>query len=89
MRRTFIRKLGKKGIIWKAARARLVQIYRQKGFERCERCGSTFALSFHHLDKRSHGEAQHTFNDTRLLCAGCHTVCEYDKEENDKLRIIR
>lgn len=74
---------------WTRARNRLKKIYLHKGITRCERCGSDWALGFHHLDKRSSGKAQNTFAETRLLCVKCHDLVEYNKEENSKLRLIR
>lgn len=74
---------------WVAARKKLIIIYRDHGITRCERCGSDWALGFHHLDKRSSGKAKNTFKDTRLLCVNCHQLVEYNKEENDALRKMR
>ena len=85
MKRSSLKKIGPKGKKWQKARAQLVEIYREKGITRCERCGGTWALSFHHMEKRSSGRAEHTFEATRLLCAECHNICEYDKQENEKL----
>jgi ribosomal protein S27AE len=84
-----IKKLGKKGKEWIRIRPKLIKKYFEEGITRCERCGSTWILSFHHIDKRSSGKAEHTFQGTRLLCASCHQICEYDKIENEKLRRIR
>jgi hypothetical protein len=84
-----MRRLGKKMRDWLNEKPRLIETYKTKGITRCERCGSTWILSFHHMDKRSSGKAEHTFQGTRLLCASCHQICEYDKIENEKLRRIR
>ena len=84
-----MRRIGKKTVEWQKARAKLIDIYREKGITRCELCGSTWALSFHHLNKRSSGRAKHTFEDTRLLCVKCHDLAEYDKEVNNGLRKLR
>jgi len=82
-------KIGRKTKAWQKAKPKLIKIYKEKGITRCEKCGSTWMMSFHHLDKRSSGKAEHTFKGTRLLCAKCHELCEYNKEENEKLRKIR
>lgn len=85
-----MRRIGKRTLAWIEARERLKEVYKRKGVTQCERCGvGTFALSFHHLDKRSSGKAKHTFGGTRLLCAECHDLVEYDKEENEKLKNLR
>lgn len=82
-------KLGKKGKEWIKARERLKKEYLEKGITVCENCGSSWALSFHHLEKRSSGQAKHTFEDTRLLCIKCHEKAEYDKEFNEKMKLLR
>jgi hypothetical protein len=70
---------------WLKAKEKLIVLYAEKGIVRCERCGSTQWLSFHHLDKRSTGRAKHTFDGTRLLCIPCHEICEFSHVENEKL----
>ena len=74
---------------WQRARELLKEIYLEKDIIRCELCNSNWALSFHHLDKRSSGKAKNTFKDTRLLCINCHQNVEYNKEANNKLRLLR
>jgi len=75
---------------WIEARKKLIPIYKAHGIVRCEHCRGNWALSFHHLDKRSRtGGGTHTFEATRLLCAICHDLAEYDEEINDELRKIR
>jgi hypothetical protein len=74
---------------WFLSKKKLTEKYLLKGITRCEKCGEGWRLSFHHLDKRSTGKAKHTLKETRLLCSRCHDLCEYDKEENEKLRKIR
>ena len=78
--------IGKKGKEWIKARKRLKEEYFNNGITRCEVCGSDWALSFHHLDKRSSGKAEHTFEATRLLCQPHHHKAEYDREFNTTLR---
>ena len=80
---------GKKMTEWIEARKKLEIIYRNKRITKCERCGSGMMLSFHHLSKRSGGRAKHTLRATRLLCAVCHDICEYNAEENEKLKLSR
>lgn len=82
-------KLGKKSEEWIRARELLKEEYLEKDIIRCELCNSNWALSFHHLDKRSGGKAKHTFKDTRLLCINCHQKVEIDKDANNKLRLSR
>ena len=80
---------GDKSLAWKKARKRLVKIYAHEGITRCEFCRGDWMLSLHHLDKRSSGNAKHTFKDTRLLCQVCHDLAEYNREFNDRLRRLR
>jgi len=82
-------KIGKKGKAWIKAKKKLIERYRQEGITRCEYCSSVWALSFHHLDKRSSGRAKHTFKETRLLCPACHNIAEYNKGFNEELRKLR
>ena len=85
-------KLGKKGKAWAKARKRLKQEYLENGITSCEYCGSSWALSFHHRDRRSGGKAKHTFEATRLLCAKCHHRADNAKgyiEFNEELKKLR
>lgn len=82
-------KPGKKTKEWQKAKKRLIKEYREEGITRCEHCNGNFAMSFHHLDKRSSGKAKHTIEATRLLCANCHYLAEYDSKFNDDLRKMR
>lgn len=83
---------------WFKAKKKLIPIYKEHGITTCEgqplnpRCMRTFALSFHHLDKRSSGLAENTFEGTRLLCAECHQKADQRPgfyEFNEKLRALR
>lgn len=47
----------------------LIPLYEDRPY--CENCGSTFALSFHHLIRRSRGGENNTYN-IMLLCGECH-----------------
>lgn len=90
-----LRRVGKKALEWKKARKVLIENYREAGIISCEGarlnpdCQGNWALSFHHLDKRSSGRAQHTFEETRLLCPECHDKAEYDRRFNELLRDLR
>lgn len=87
-----------KAEVWKKDRARLIREYEHAGITTCEgrsinpKCMYTFALSLHHLDKRSSGKAENTFEKTRLLCAECHNRADHMagfKEFNERLRQLR
>lgn len=71
---------------------RLKKEYQEAGITTCEGCHSDWALSFHHLDRRSTGRAEDTFEGTRLLCPLCHHRADnapgYD-EFNEGLRRLR
>jgi len=84
--------IGKKAKDWIKAKKRLMIEYEEEGITVCEACGGTFAMSFHHLERRSSGRAKHTFEGTRLLCAECHDKADNrpgHREFNDKLKLIR
>jgi len=70
---------------WLMPNKKLKKIYLDKEITRCELCGSTFILSWHHRHKRRfynlNKEALADFNQTILLCARCHDRLEKDKEE--------
>lgn len=68
------------------AKPKLIEIYYEKKITRCEISNSRYALSFHHIDKRSSLKAEHTFNGTRLLSQDWHDYCEHNKEANELLR---
>lgn len=95
-----IRRMGKKTKEWMEAKKELVKEYDEAGIHSCEgvrfntECTPYWALSIHHLDKRSSGRAKHTFEDTRLLCPSCHSLADHprsteEKEFNEKLRDVR
>jgi hypothetical protein len=73
---------------WERARKRLKVIYKDKGITRCEVCGSSWWITFHHLNKRSSGKAKNTFEDTRLLCIKCHMKADGDRSFNKSLWTI-
>ncbi len=75
-------KIGKKTKEWLKAKPKLIEIYKAKGITRCEISGTRFAIDFHHIQKRSSQEAEHTFEGTRLLNQDWHTFCEYNREAN-------
>lgn len=81
-----MKNFGKKTQAWEIARPKLIKIYEAKGITRCEISNSRFALSFHHIDKRSSQKAVHTFAGTRLLNQDWHDFCEYNREANELLR---
>lgn len=78
-------KIGKKGLAWAKARARLKKEYEVKGIRCCEIPGCEsryFDPTFHHREKQSIGfkgmtaEEIHTFNNTIYLCAKHHDLGE-------------
>ncbi len=79
-------KPGKKTKAWTKAKPKLIKIYEEAGITRCEISNSSFAVDFHHIDKRSSLKAKHTFEGTRLLNQDWHTFCEYNDEANELLR---
>lgn len=95
-----MKKIGKKTAAWLKARPLLIKEYEEAGITVCEgrpynqACAYNWALSIHHLDKRSSGKAEHTFLATRLLCPSCHDLADHpknveEKEFNEVLRTIR
>lgn len=95
-----IQRMGKKTREWREAKKELVKEYDEAGIHSCEgvtlnpECTPYWALSIHHLDKRSSGRAKHTFAGTRLLCPFCHNLADHPRDEeerrfNDWLRELR
>ena len=80
-----MKKIGKKTREWLKAKPKLVKIYLKKGITRCENCGGTYLLSFHHRPKRSSQEAVHDYKHTRLLDQECHGFFEYNDEADKRL----
>jgi len=83
---------------WFRDKKQLIKEYEKNGITTCEgssinlKCLHNFALSFHHLDRRSSGNAENTFEATRLLCPDCHQRADQMpgfKEFNEKLRSLR
>lgn len=72
---------------------KLKEIYLDKGITTCEarldRCMKTFAMSFHHKEKRvfykKTPELLAEFNQTILVCANCHGLLERDRELHYKV----
>lgn len=79
-----IGKIGKRNI---QANKTLKETFIEKGITRCEKCGSTFVLTFAHRHKRiwyrSKPELLSDFNQVLLLCIHCHTSIEYHKDLSD------
>lgn len=76
---------GKANLYWHECRRKLKPIFMEKGIVRCEICGGSFALSFHHRHKRIYylGDRKADlgkFNEVILVCAFCHDELEYNKE---------
>ena len=87
-----MKKIGKKTKRWFKDKQRLELDYLEKGIIKCERCHGSFGLSFHHLDKRSRKETEHTFENTVLLCGKCHNRADNEpgfEDFNNKLRKLR
>jgi len=80
-----MKKIGKKTREWLKAKPKLIKIYLKKGITRCENCGGTYLLSFHHRPKRSSQEAVHDYKHTRLLDQRCHGFFEYNDEADERL----
>jgi len=79
-------KIGKKTRAWLKAKPKLIDEYLDKNITSCEISNSKYALSFHHIDKRSSLKAVHTFEGTRLLNQDWHDFCERNKNANELLR---
>lgn len=82
----------------KETQRNLIEEYREHNITTCEgrlinpNCMRTFALSFHHLERRSTGRAEDTFEGTRLLCADCHFRADSApgyQEFNERLKGLR
>ena len=97
MRRYTQLRPGRKYHAWKNAKEDLKIRYQREGITFCEgqqivvldNCTPNWGLSFHHLNKRSSGQSEHSFEDTRLLCLAHHTLAEYDIVFNYQLKQLR
>jgi predicted metal-binding protein len=88
MRRTPLRRIGKRGRINIEANKILKKIYQKKGIDRCEikfvGCLSNFTCAFAHKHKRNwyydKPELLSSFDETVLACVNCHDKIEKNKE---------
>ena len=88
MKRTPIKKLGKRGKMNKKANAILAKIFLIEGTTWCEVCGSKDFLTWAHRSKRRFYRSVEELADpyeVLLLCGDCHREIEYDKEATEKL----
>lgn len=69
-------KPGKRTKAWNAARKRLKVRFSAAGIERCELCGSTFAMSFMHRVKRRFITTPEELETVALGCVVCHDRIE-------------
>ena len=78
-----------KAYINKKSNKLLKEIYIDKEIMRCEMCGTTFGLSWHHRHKRDFYirsiELLSTFNQTLLLCIPCHQKVENKKKLSEEI----
>lgn len=76
MKRTPLKRIGKKGKAWNNTRRKLKTIFEQMGITFCEKCGSDFGLSFAHSKKRRFILDQSELEEVALLCIKCHSEIE-------------
>lgn len=83
---------------WVQAKRGLIKEYKKRGITTCEgkdlneKCMYDYALSFHHIKRRSSGEAENTLEGTRLLCPSCHSKADNEpgfKDFNEALKRLR
>lgn len=93
MRRTAIKKMGKKGDEWTKARKILVAAYGDVCITHCELnivgYHSGFALAFAHGRKRGDLVDDELYTFVVLACQGCHDHIEYDVGHDEMARIVR
>jgi hypothetical protein len=71
---------------WVESKKKLKKLFWDSRIVKCEICGGTFGLSFHHLHKRvwyyekAREKLLGDFNQVLLVCAKCHQELEYDRE---------
>ena len=91
MKRTPLRRIGKRGKINIGENRKLANIFAEKGIIKCEICGSTFALSPHHKHHRywyyKQPELLGDFNESILLCAKHHE--EYKPDSPETLELFK
>ena len=59
---------------WSKTRAKLKKRFAEMGITFCEKCGTTFNLSFAHRLKRRFITNEAELMTVALLCIPCHTV---------------
>jgi len=77
MKRSYLKRAGKKTNQWTSARKKLKKIFEAKGITRCELCGSDFGLSFAHSKKRRFITTESDLMEVALLCVVHHEEIEY------------
>jgi hypothetical protein len=86
MKKTPLRRIGKRTKLWIIAKRKLKKEYEELGITSCEvrelNCQPTFGLSFHHKHSRYYYYTRpglDSFEETLLVCASCHSLLQGDK----------
>lgn len=75
MKRSPLKRLGKKGLAWEKCRRELKTKFKRAGITFCERCGYDNHLGFAHTKKRRNlGPGE--LSVVALLCNACHDQIE-------------
>ena len=84
-----LRRVGKIGRRNISANRKIAKMFQERGIVRCEICGSTFGLSFHHKHHRYHyygcPQMLSDFGQVILLCAKHHNQYQPDSTETLEL----
>ena len=97
MKKTPLKKVGKRGRQWILARAKLKKEYERRGITKCEihlpGCWGDNGLGFAHRHKRAWYYSRPgligQFNQTLLACNSCHDKIEHDKQATEAIFKIR
>jgi hypothetical protein len=88
MKKTYLKKIGKRGKINLSANKKLKEIYAEKGINRCEirldgNCVGNWTLGFAHKHRRiwyyDH-EGLDSYSETIMACSYCHNRIDTDKD---------
>lgn len=72
MKRSRLRRKGKRGLAWDRTRAKLKVRFERAGLTRCEVCGTDNALGFSHSKPRRMIATQADLEEVALLCNADH-----------------
>lgn len=83
-----MKKRGKKTLAWETTRRKLKVAFEAAGITRCERCWSSFGLSFAHSLPRRFITTQAELEEVILACATCHQTIDLGSKERQHAMVL-